>query len=703
MDYTINFSFKRLLASTLLVLVFACVPVLTNGQWKDTYHDQIGSFDHNHYSNELWKPGSTTVLAGTMFNTDQDSDETDLIHVLEMDHGSGIVWENTYNFGENQRCFDVCTVSEELVAITGTANNKLFVSLIQSGGTVLNTAFYDVEEGLGSVGLSIVYAEDREALFVGGYAAENILDDSMNESIGVLMSLDLSLNVNWSEELNFGNEVVMVNDLTKIRDFGVYVTGKVTQPNNTEGVLSTLYDYSGNRIWNKSFMTKKYIYDIYDNIVDSVLLRAAGANAVYDEQTDELFVLFNYEDIHTFGVNRLVGVSSPTPVTAYTNANLLLNGLDLGNYAGFDIEIDPNDDNLLVAGMGFHQRPGGTGAPTANSPTFLAKVDRGNSSVHWLKFIETDNIDYRTHDHDIFQAFYTTHPYINHPDLLTIINGGQNFQIIGYESNLSNQAYGLTVMSTDQNGDVPGFMNCAQVTGNDPYGVVTESLDYENAELIPFMNESVIDRQEINHQPDSRCASDCDFTIDGINSEYVDCYGYDFTPLVSFPTNGNVISYEWNWGDGSTTNTSTVPTYHNFNTDSCEYEVCVTVTFVSTTGDTCTDTYCQTFPMLVFQGCGPCGSSNKKATEGVTGTEELFDMEWNVYPNPAKDQLTVEFEQEVTNGVLTIFNTAGQEVKRVSVAGNMKASLDISDLPHGFYTLELTGNGNTKREKIIVQ
>ena len=71
-----------------------------------------------------------------------------------------------------------------------------------------------------------------------------------------------------------------------------------------------------------------------------------------------------------------------------------------------------------------------------------------------------------------------------------------------------------------------------------------------------------------------------------------------------------------------------------------------------------------------------------------------------VYPNPARDKLTV-----VTHGAMqtaAIYTLQGQLVKSVKLkTQSPKCVVDITDLPSGLYVLKLTGNKSTKVVKFL--
>ncbi|MCW3104008.1 MAG: C-terminal target protein [Bacteroidetes bacterium] len=83
------------------------------------------------------------------------------------------------------------------------------------------------------------------------------------------------------------------------------------------------------------------------------------------------------------------------------------------------------------------------------------------------------------------------------------------------------------------------------------------------------------------------------------------------------------------------------------------------------------------------------------------GAEHAFEIS-NVYPNPAKHNLTVVIDASETADVI-ITNVLGQEVKRVhneSSAGKQRVNMDISGLSKGVYFVSL---GNKSKSSAVVK
>jgi hypothetical protein len=84
----------------------------------------------------------------------------------------------------------------------------------------------------------------------------------------------------------------------------------------------------------------------------------------------------------------------------------------------------------------------------------------------------------------------------------------------------------------------------------------------------------------------------------------------------------------------------------------------------------------------------------------------LFSNSINIYPNPAQDQLTVQFESaRKQSGSVAIMNVIGVKVLDAElnmVEGDNKSVLDISSLAKGTYLLSITYEGKPYVKKFIV-
>jgi len=74
---------------------------------------------------------------------------------------------------------------------------------------------------------------------------------------------------------------------------------------------------------------------------------------------------------------------------------------------------------------------------------------------------------------------------------------------------------------------------------------------------------------------------------------------------------------------------------------------------------------------------------------GGVGIEESANIISKVYPNPVYSLLNLESVNDLST--VELFNYIGQEVCRVSAGGQKRISIDMSNLPPGFYILKANG------------
>ena len=137
------------------------------------------------------------------------------------------------------------------------------------------------------------------------------------------------------------------------------------------------------------------------------------------------------------------------------------------------------------------------------------------------------------------------------------------------------------------------------------------------------------------------------------------------------------ISYDWDWGDGTTHSYTAYPshTYAAAGT----YTICLTIT--DNVG--CVDSHCVTFYL----------QKNSNTTVSITvvpgvvtninenSIENIFVM----YPNPATDNLTIECWQR---SIIEISNIEGQLIKTLTASGT-KTNINVSALPCGVYVVQV--------------
>ena len=82
----------------------------------------------------------------------------------------------------------------------------------------------------------------------------------------------------------------------------------------------------------------------------------------------------------------------------------------------------------------------------------------------------------------------------------------------------------------------------------------------------------------------------------------------------------------------------------------------------------------------------------------ATGSETILSSACRIYPNPVKDYVTIEVDQNSTSSI-EVYNFAGTLVKREEF--NATTSIDMSNLPMGIYVVKVISGDNVYNARII--
>ena len=83
-----------------------------------------------------------------------------------------------------------------------------------------------------------------------------------------------------------------------------------------------------------------------------------------------------------------------------------------------------------------------------------------------------------------------------------------------------------------------------------------------------------------------------------------------------------------------------------------------------------------------------------------TGVSETANSNtFNVYPNPAQQQVTVDFGNSPQKGTLFVYNALGQLQMQQEIANAQRVTLNIASFPAGIYFVQL-GNVLQKMMKV---
>ena len=215
-------------------------------------------------------------------------------------------------------------------------------------------------------------------------------------------------------------------------------------------------------------------------------------------------------------------------------------------------------------------------------------------------------------------------------------------------------------------------------------------ISYEDAELTDLklkeFTEEICEKVEVS--TNTPCV------IGSVNFSSADAPGFNyaksFTPTVTTNSTTSIVSWSWSYGDG---NSGTGANGYNNYVNAGYYEVCLTVTGVSTTGAYCEKTFCKTIA---------AGPVMRKAQDAVSYT--------TAYPNPFTASTTIGFDV-VNDGNqvrLDITDMSGRIVSTLvnetNVSkGNHQIEFDAAGLKKGVYFYRLNINGATSIHRLVLQ
>jgi choice-of-anchor B domain-containing protein len=139
------------------------------------------------------------------------------------------------------------------------------------------------------------------------------------------------------------------------------------------------------------------------------------------------------------------------------------------------------------------------------------------------------------------------------------------------------------------------------------------------------------------------------------------------------------LSYEWDFGDGSTTNNEKNPTH--IYTKGGSYEVKLKSTNdIGTTEITKTVTFVYT---------------------AIHSDSEFKDLK--IYPNPSSAQLSIDLGKPSFSSTVTITDLKGKSVITQLIGeGSNIVTIDVNDLPHGMYYLTIVSDNSQITKKLVI-
>ena len=104
----------------------------------------------------------------------------------------------------------------------------------------------------------------------------------------------------------------------------------------------------------------------------------------------------------------------------------------------------------------------------------------------------------------------------------------------------------------------------------------------------------------------------------------------------------------------------------------------------------------------IYNNAPGCNSQQEveEACATIAMEEITFEDEFSIFPNPAKDVLTISSKNGLRIDEIVIYNQIGQKVLH---AKRLTNSIDVSMLQPGMYMVEIVSNDLKFREKVIIK
>jgi len=110
--------------------------------------------------------------------------------------------------------------------------------------------------------------------------------------------------------------------------------------------------------------------------------------------------------------------------------------------------------------------------------------------------------------------------------------------------------------------------------------------------------------------------------------------------------------------------------------------------------------------LIAFESFNSFGNplyiDNVTVTQFVGVDETSSEKSFKVYPNPAKNHLTIEWDANSLFNNLIIANQLGQTLLKQDVSNKHLVNLSTSNWPRGVYTIRLENGSETRTQKLVV-
>jgi Secretion system C-terminal sorting domain/PKD domain len=169
-----------------------------------------------------------------------------------------------------------------------------------------------------------------------------------------------------------------------------------------------------------------------------------------------------------------------------------------------------------------------------------------------------------------------------------------------------------------------------------------------------------------------------------------------FILTVDTTLNNNIVSYKWDFGDGTT---STEPIPHHAYIYNCNYKI--TMKGYTSSGDSCE--YASTIGNTYNFSRDGGFNLNSIQQDTITAISEtqINSNTYTLMPNPTSGLVSIVFNKNVYNIGVSIVNITGQKIIEQNNLSGSKFTFDLSDQASCLYILEVNENGTFTRTKLL--
>ncbi len=160
---------------------------------------------------------------------------------------------------------------------------------------------------------------------------------------------------------------------------------------------------------------------------------------------------------------------------------------------------------------------------------------------------------------------------------------------------------------------------------------------------------------------------------------------------------GTAMNYTWNFGDGTVAYTQ-YPTHNYVSPGS--YQISL---FIYDSLSGCSNFYHDTIT-VDSSGILRSGFNLTVISHNSVGFKEIDSrIDFNLFPNPANERVTITFSDLQSEGTIDLFNLSGKLISSKSMNGLRNYSIETQDFAPGVYLIRVSNQIGETTKRIIVE